>query len=184
MSCDSYVEVALVDLVDDLQVSRQQGLQQVHGPALQSFRQDGVVGVGEGAPGQIPGLPEEKHCITLDDFRDVYKSKSALSRKLHDRHCVTNCLCLWSSTPLCNTDICFALVKICCSNFLCCVDLKKTKTKKKLKPGAAPSPSHLALTHRVPVKLLDVHKDPHQLGDGHGRVGVVQLDGNLRTRRF
>lgn len=68
---DSYVEVALVDLVDDLQVSRQQGLQQVHGPALQSFRQDGVVGVGEGAPGQVPGLPEEKHRITRDDSRQI-----------------------------------------------------------------------------------------------------------------
>lgn len=115
---DSYVEVALVDLVDDLQVSRQQGLQQVHGPALQSFRQDGVVGVGEGAAGQVPGLPEEKHRITLDDFREAYKSKSALSRKLHHRRCVTNCLGLWSSTPLCNTDVCFVLVKICASNFL------------------------------------------------------------------
>lgn len=110
VSRGSYVEVALVDLVDDLQVSRQQGLQQVHGPALQSFGQDGVVGVGEGAPGQVPGLPEEKRRITLDDFREVYKSKSALSRKLHHRRCETNCLCLWSSTPLCNTDICFALV--------------------------------------------------------------------------
>lgn len=182
VSRDSYVEVALVDLVDDLQVSRQQGLQQVHGPALQSFGQDGVVGVGEGAPGQVPGLPEEKHRVTRDDFIEVYKSKSALSRKLHHRRCVTNCLCLWSSTPLCNTDICFALVKICGCNFLCFVHKKNPISS--FKPGAALSPSHSALTHRVPVELLDVHKDPHQLGDGHGRVGVVQLDGNLRTRRF
>lgn len=56
----------------------------------------------------------------------------------------------------------------------------------RLKAGAAltPCPSPLALTHRVPVQLLDVHKDSHQLGDGHGRVGVIQLDGNLETTRF
>lgn len=51
-----YVEVVLVDLVDDLQVPGQQGLQQLHGPALQSLRQHRVVGVGEGAPRQVPGL--------------------------------------------------------------------------------------------------------------------------------
>lgn len=54
----TYVEVDLVDLVDDLQVSGQERLQQVHGPALQSFRQDCVVGVGKGAPGEVPGLQE------------------------------------------------------------------------------------------------------------------------------
>lgn len=54
----AYVEVDLVDLVDDLQVSGQERLQQVHGPAFQSFGQDGVVGVGKGAPGEVPGLQE------------------------------------------------------------------------------------------------------------------------------
>ena len=39
--------------------------------------------------------------------------------------------------------------------------------------------SHIALSHRGPVQLLNVHQDPHQLGDGHGRVGVIQLDGYL-----
>lgn len=37
------------------------------------------------------------------------------------------------------------------------------------------------LTHCVPVEFLDVHKDPHQLGDGHGRMSVVQLDGDLEN---
>lgn len=46
----------MVDLVDDLQVSGQQGLQQIHGPALQSFREDCVVGVGKSARGKVPGL--------------------------------------------------------------------------------------------------------------------------------
>lgn len=52
----TYVEVDLVDLVDDLQVPGQERLQQVDGPALQSFGQDRVVCVGEGAPGEVPGL--------------------------------------------------------------------------------------------------------------------------------
>lgn len=51
------IEVALVDLVDDLQVSGQQRLQQLHRPTLQSLGQNGVVGVGEGASGEVPGLP-------------------------------------------------------------------------------------------------------------------------------
>lgn len=59
----TYIEVDLVDLVDDLQVSGQQGLQQLHRPALQSLGQDGVVGVGEGASGEIPGLPREEEFI-------------------------------------------------------------------------------------------------------------------------
>lgn len=52
----SHVEVDLVDLVDDLQVSGQERLQQIYGPALQSFGQDCVIGVGKGAPGEVPGL--------------------------------------------------------------------------------------------------------------------------------
>lgn len=34
--------------------------------------------------------------------------------------------------------------------------------------------------HLVPVQPLLVHQDPHQLGDGQGGVGVIQLDGHLR----
>lgn len=52
----AYVQVDLVDLVDDLQVSGQELLQQVYRPALQSLRQDCVVGVGKGASGEVPGL--------------------------------------------------------------------------------------------------------------------------------
>lgn len=55
------------------------------------------------------------------------------------------------------------------------------------KPGALkwfqsnlPGPT---LTHSVPVEFLDVHKDPHQLGDGHGWVSVVQLDGDLEDMK-
>lgn len=52
----AYIEVDLVDLVDDLQVSGQEGRQQIYGPALQSFREDCVVGVGKSASGEVPGL--------------------------------------------------------------------------------------------------------------------------------
>lgn len=61
----TYVEVGLVDLVDDLQVSGQQRLQQLHRPTLQGLGEDGVVGVGEGAPGEIPGLQSREEFIFL-----------------------------------------------------------------------------------------------------------------------
>lgn len=34
-------------------------------------------------------------------------------------------------------------------------------------------------THRVPVQFLYVHKDSHQLRNGHGRMSVIELDGDL-----
>lgn len=33
----------------------------------------------------------------------------------------------------------------------------------------------------LPSEFLDVHQDPHQLRDGHSRMGVIQLDGHLQT---
>ena len=44
------------DLLQDLPDSRQQALHQLLGPALQGLRQDGVVGVGHGVRGDVPGL--------------------------------------------------------------------------------------------------------------------------------
>jgi len=35
----------------------------------------------------------------------------------------------------------------------------------------------------VPGHLFDVDKEPHELGDGQGRVGVVQLDRDLQGER-
>lgn len=52
----TYIEVDLVDLVDDLQVSGQERGQQLHRPALQSLGEDCVVGVRKSALGEIPGL--------------------------------------------------------------------------------------------------------------------------------
>lgn len=56
----SYLQVPPVDLVDDVQVTRQQVLEEVDGPALQGFRQDGVVGVGTGLNHDVPGLNTER----------------------------------------------------------------------------------------------------------------------------
>lgn len=56
MNYSTHIQVDLVDLVDDLQVSGQEVLQQLHRPALQSLREDCVVGVGERSPGEVPGL--------------------------------------------------------------------------------------------------------------------------------
>lgn len=50
------LQVATVDLIDDLQVTRQQLGKQVDWPALQSFRKDGVIGVGTRAHTDVPGL--------------------------------------------------------------------------------------------------------------------------------
>ncbi len=42
----------------------------------------------------------------------------------------------------------------------------------------------MTLTHRVPVEFLNVHKDSHQLGDRHGRMSIIQLDGDLENTTF
>ncbi|KAG7229140.1 hypothetical protein INR49_013083 [Caranx melampygus] len=62
----TYIEVDLVDLIDDLQVSGQQRLQQLHRPTLQSLGQHSVVGVGE----------VQYHDLGVDPF-------GAVSRLLH-----------------------------------------------------------------------------------------------------
>ena len=45
-----------VDAVDDLEMARQQPLEQLDRPGLQRFRQQRVVGVGERGDGDLPGL--------------------------------------------------------------------------------------------------------------------------------
>jgi len=44
-----------IDRIDQLHMARQQPLEQWHRPAFQRLGQQGVVGIGEGAPGDIPG---------------------------------------------------------------------------------------------------------------------------------
>lgn len=51
-----YLQVSPVDLIDDVQVTRQQGFEEVDGPALQGLGQDGVIGVGAGTHHNVPGL--------------------------------------------------------------------------------------------------------------------------------
>lgn len=48
-----------VDLVDNVQVTRQQIFEEVDRPALQGFRQDGVIGVGTGTDHDVPGLDKQ-----------------------------------------------------------------------------------------------------------------------------
>ena len=85
------VQEAPVDLVDDLEVPRQEQLEELDRPLLQRLGQQRVVGVGQGADGEVPGL--------------------------------------------------------------------------------------------VPAELRLVEQDAHQLGHGHRRVGVVELDGDLVGQR-
>ena len=45
-----------VDLVDDVQMTRQQVFEEVNWPALKGLRQDGVIGVCTGTNHNLPGL--------------------------------------------------------------------------------------------------------------------------------
>jgi hypothetical protein len=56
----TYLQEATIDLEDDLQVTGQQVLEQVNGPALQGLRQHGVVCVGTGTDTHVPGLETQK----------------------------------------------------------------------------------------------------------------------------
>lgn len=51
-----YVQVSLVDLVDDQEMSRQQLLEQEHGPTFQRLWENRVVGVGARLTGDVPRL--------------------------------------------------------------------------------------------------------------------------------
>lgn len=54
------LQVVLVDLIDDLQVARQEILEQVDRPTLQSLWKDGVVSVGASTHGNVPCLQDER----------------------------------------------------------------------------------------------------------------------------
>lgn len=55
-----------VDVVDDLQVTRQQVLEKRNGPLLESLGQDGVVGVAEGLAHDVPGIIPVK-ALNIDE---------------------------------------------------------------------------------------------------------------------
>lgn len=50
----------LVDLVDDVEVTRQQVFEEINGPTLQGLRQDGVIGIGTGANHDVPSLDAKR----------------------------------------------------------------------------------------------------------------------------
>lgn len=54
--CCTHLQVATVDLIHNFKVTRQQMSKEVNWPALQSFRKNGVIGVGTGAHTNVPGL--------------------------------------------------------------------------------------------------------------------------------
>ena len=56
MALPHFIQEAAVDLVDDLQRARQKALEQRQPPGLERLGQQRVVGVGQGAPGDVPGL--------------------------------------------------------------------------------------------------------------------------------
>ena len=69
------MQEAAVDLVDDFEVARDEELEQLDRPLLECFGKQGVVGVGKGAHGQLPGfVPTEPRFIKKD------------SHQLGDRH--------------------------------------------------------------------------------------------------
>lgn len=70
----SYVQVSLVDLVDDQKMSRQQLLKQEHRPTFQRLWENRVVGVGACLTGDVPRLNTHTHTHT---FNTVLWGKSA-----------------------------------------------------------------------------------------------------------
>ncbi len=62
---------AVVDLVDDHQVARQQALEQRHRPALQRLRHQRVVGVPERALAQVPGVVPVEPLVVEEDAHQL-----------------------------------------------------------------------------------------------------------------
>ena len=70
LSVNGVLEEPAVDLVDDLEVAGKNALEQVYRPSLECLRQEGVVGVGEYAVADIPGLvPLESFLIDEDSHQ-------------------------------------------------------------------------------------------------------------------
>ncbi len=79
---------ALVDLVDDLYVTRQDGLEELHRPGLQRFRHQGVVGVGEDARGDVPGLVPVEAFLIHHDTHQFGDGDGRMGVVQLDRHLV------------------------------------------------------------------------------------------------
>lgn len=82
------LEELVVDIVDDLHVSRQEVLDERDGPLLQSFGQDGVVGVAEGSADDVPGIIEGNVLLIDQDALQLDNSKRRVSVVELDGHVV------------------------------------------------------------------------------------------------
>lgn len=80
----SYVQVSLVDVVDDEQVSRQQTFEHEDRPTLQRLRQHGVVGVGTSTTGDVPRLDThtytDTHTVTERSGQGSYSMDPEVSQ--------------------------------------------------------------------------------------------------------
>ena len=87
-----FVEQRAVDQVDDLQMPRQQPLEERHGPGLERLGQQGVVCVREHAPRDRPGrLPLE--LVLVDEQPHQLGDRERRVRVVElDRHGVRQCL--------------------------------------------------------------------------------------------
>lgn len=88
------MEVEVVDLIDDLQVARQQLLKQTDGPALQGLRQDGVVGVGTGLTRHLPGLEHTGDGVRKEEKKGIAGQQCLYNKSASESQLINHKTCL------------------------------------------------------------------------------------------
>jgi len=78
----------VVDVIDDLEVSRQEVFEEGNGPALESLGQDGVVGVGDGLGHDLPCVIEGDVLLVDQDPLQLDNGESRMSVVELDRNVV------------------------------------------------------------------------------------------------
>lgn len=72
-----YLKVPPVYLIDDVQMTGQQGFEEVNGPAFQRLREDSVIGVCTGPHHNVPGLEiKGEGPVMLGETADVCSTAS------------------------------------------------------------------------------------------------------------
>merc|ERR1712127_1133390 len=71
-----FLNVEVIDVVDQLQMSWQQSSNELDGPLLESLRQDRMVGVGEGMVANVPCLLEAQLLLINQDSKQLNGSNS------------------------------------------------------------------------------------------------------------